>query len=332
MKIGIDLGGSKIEGIVMAGQGEILVRQRVPTPKGDYSKTLSAIAQICSELHDRARTLPGQMAGDGQSLEAVPAGTVAVDTAAQANMPVGIGTPGAQSYKTGLMKNCNSTCLLNKPLLEDLCDLLQVPVRMANDADCFALSEAIDGAGKDANVVFGVIIGTGTGGGLVVNRKLVCGPNGISGEWGHNPMPIYIGAMADLEPILVKRPRSCYCGKQDCIETYLSGPALQQDYYFLTGEEVSVEDVVEKAQQGEQISIRVLEAYYECLAMALSTLINTIDPECIVLGGGVSNIAGLSERVMELLPKYVFSDDLRTSVVLAKYGDSSGVRGAAWLW
>ena len=290
MRIGIDLGGTKIEGILMADSGDILQRYRVDTPQGDYPQTLQQIRSLIDQLTD-----------DKQ-------------------LPIGIGTPGAPSPETGLMRNANSTCLNGQPLQQDLEELLQRPVRVANDADCFALSEASDGAGKDANSVFGVIVGTGTGGGLVIQKQLLQGPNAIAGEWGHNPLPW---------PQENELPGpQCYCGKQGCVETWLSGPGLARDH----GGEIQAKEIIQQAKQGEKQALATLERYYDRMARCLALVINIVDPDVIVLGGGLSNVETLYNEVPRRLPRYVFSDTLKTQLKPPVHGDSSGVRGAAWLW
>lgn len=291
-RIGIDLGGTKIEGVVIADDGAILERQRVVTPAGDYAATIARVAELVESLkHSAGR-----------------------------RCSVGVGTPGALSPSTGLLRNANSVCLNDKPLDRDLAARLRRPVRIANDANCFALSEAIDGAARHANIVFGVILGTGTGAGIVVDGRLLNGPNAISGEWGHNPLPW----IRDEE-----RPGSpCYCGKRGCIETFLSGPGMASNY---TGD-VEAVDIVKLASAGDPAATKCLAEYQDRLARALASVINILDPDVIVLGGGLSNIATLYDRVPRLLPGYVFSDIVLTRLVKASHGDSSGVRGAAWLW
>jgi len=267
-RIGIDLGGTKTEAIALDAAGRAVFRKRVPTVRGDYGATLATIKALVDE------------AGEGS---------------------VGVGIPGALSHASGLVKNANSTWLIGKPLQHDLERTLGREVRIANDANCFALSEATDGAGAGAQVVFGVILGTGVGGGVVVRGRIVEGANSIAGEWGHNPLPL---PRAEDMPL-----RPCYCGRAGCVETYLSGPALERD-----GGEAA------------------LELYCERLARALAGVINILDPDVIVLGGGVSNIARLYDQVPKLWPPHVFSDHIATRLVPPKHGDSSGVRGAAWLW
>jgi predicted NBD/HSP70 family sugar kinase len=296
MRIGIDLGGTKIEGIALADDGRELARRRVVTPQGDYPATLCAVASLVAALE--------------------------VETGTRGS--VGIGTPGAISPATGLMKNSNSVCLNGKPLLRDFAAVLRHPVRLANDADCFALSEAVDGAAAGAPSVFGVIIGTGTGGGIVVNGSLLAGPNAIAGEWGHNPLP-WPNAEENPGP-------ACYCGKSGCIETFLSGPGLSRDHLARSGRELSGAEIAARAAAGEPEALETLERYADRMARALAGVINILDPEVVVLGGGVSNIDVLYRRVPELWGRYVFSDTVCTRLVPPRYGDSSGVRGAAWLW
>jgi fructokinase len=270
VRIGLDLGGTKLEGIALDDAGIPLARRRVATPRHDYGATVEAMAGLVRDLE----------------AETGRRGTV------------GVGMPGALSPATGLVKNANSTWLIGQPLDRDLSGLLERPVRFANDANCFALSEAVDGAAAGARVVFGVIVGTGTGGGIAVERKVLTGPNAIAGEWGHNPLPL---PRAEDLPL-----RDCYCGRKGCIETYLSGPALQKD-----------------PDMGR---------YEERLARALAGVINILDPGVVVLGGGISSVASLYTNVPVLWRPHVFSDQVKTRLARPVHGDSSGVRGAAWLW
>lgn len=296
MRIGVDLGGTKIEGIALAEDGKELARRRVRTPQGNYPETVQAVADLVAALEQDTGLIGS----------------------------VGIGTPGAISPVTGMIKNSNSVCLIGKPLQQDIEDLLKRAVRLANDADCFALSEATDGAAAGANNVFGVILGTGTGGGIVVNGRLVQGPNAIAGEWGHNPIPW---------PQWDEMPGPpCYCGKRGCIETFLSGPALARDHYNMTRRKYSAAELGALVNQGHHEASETLARYEDRLSRALATVINVLDPEFVVLGGGVSNIASLYVHVPKIWGKYVFSDAVLTKLVPAKHGDSSGVRGAAWLW
>ena len=276
VRIGIDLGGTKTEVIALADEGTELLRERVPTPRGDYGATVAAIVGLVTSAK-------AKVGGGGTAIS------------------VGVGIPGAESLATGLIKNANSTWLIGKPLRADLEAALQRPVRLANDANCFALSEAVDGAAAGAAVVFGVILGTGVGSGIAVNGQVLVGANAIAGEWGHNPLP-------GDETV---RPR-CYCGRSGCVETFLSGPALAAD--------------------GGADNEAAMQRYERRLARALAQVINILDPDVIVLGGGVSNLDRLYDRVPRLWGEYVFSDTVATRLVRNKYGDSSGVRGAAWLW
>jgi fructokinase len=295
MRIGIDLGGTKTEIAAFDATGAERLRRREPTPSNDYKATLALIARLVS---DAERELG-------------------------ARASIGIGTPGALSPSTGLMRNSNSTCLNQQPLKLDIQRLLGREVRMANDADCFALSEASDGAAAGAKSVFGVILGTGVGGGIVINSRVLEGPNAIAGEWGHNPLPW---------PLDDERPGpSCYCGKRGCIETFVSGPGLARDYAQQSGTAISTEDIVARSAI-ETTAAQALARYEDRLARALASVINIIDPEVIVLGGGLSNIKRLYKNIPALWGKWVFSDAVRTRLVSNRHGDSSGVRGAAWLW
>ena len=296
MRIGIDLGGTKIEGIALGPNGRELLRLRVPSPQNSYERTLEAIAGVVNDIESRLG-LSGS---------------------------VGVGIPGTISPATGLVKNSNSTWMNGQPLAEDLPRLLQRPLRFANDANCFALSEATDGAGAGARVVFGVILGTGTGGGIVADGKVLTGPNAIAGEWGHNPMP----APKDGE---WPGPR-CYCGRTGCIELFLSGPGLARDYASEGGGQASAVDIAQRASEGDAIAERCLARYEDRLARALSGVINILDPDVIVLGGGMSNVERFLARVPAIWRAHVFSDAVATRLVRAVHGDSSGVRGAAWLW
>lgn len=296
MQIGIDLGGTKIEGIGLDADTPIAVRRRVATPR-DYAGTLDAIARLVSEIE----------------AEAGRTGSV------------GVGIPGVVSHATGLVKNANSTWLIGRPLLADLEARLSRPVRVANDANCFTLSEAIDGAGQGFETVFGVILGTGVGGGIAIRRRIHEGPNQIAGEWGHNPLPWMTEEERAAAP-------ECYCGKYGCVETFLSGPALERDHALLSGARRSSQDIVRAAAAGDPHAIQTLERYGDRLARALAAVIDLLDPDAIVLGGGMSNLPGLPSAVSAALPRYVFSDTVLTKVVLNVHGDSSGVRGAAWLW
>ncbi len=296
MRIGIDLGGTKIEGIVLDQEGHERARLRTATPAGDYSGTLDAITRLVDDLERQAA-----IAG--------------LDT------PVGVGIPGSCSTATSLVKNANSTCLIGKPLEVDLMHALKRPVRLANDANCFAVSEASDGAGAGTGVVFGVILGTGVGGGIAINGKIIGGINAIAGEWGHNPLPW---------PSDDERPGApCYCGLNGCIETFLSGPALAADFKRASGLNHPPDEIVKLTSQAAEAT---LERYEQRLAKALASVINILDPDVIVLGGGLSNMARLYDAVPELWQQWVFSDRVDTRLIANQWGDSSGVRGAAWLW
>ncbi len=296
MRLGIDLGGTKIEIIALAEDGRVLLRQRVATPQGDYRATLAAIKGLVyvaeSELGQR--------------------GTV------------GVGIPGAESLATGLIKNANSTCLIGQALRSDLSTLLQRDVRLANDANCFALSEAIDGSGRSAQIVFGIILGTGVGGGIVIDRKVLVGANAIAGEWGHNPLPLPNAADLPLP--------DCYCGRQGCIESYLSGPALAADHLRHTGQELDAAEIERRAELGDAACETTLQRYESRLGRALAGVINLIDPEVIVIGGGLSKMPRLYRNLPNCCGAHVFSDVFCTQFLPPQHGDSSGVRGAAWLW
>ena len=296
LRIGVDLGGTKIEGIALAEDGRELRRRRLPTPSGDYSVTLRVVVEL-------VRTIEHELGARGT---------------------VGVGTPGALSRATGLLKNANSTCLNGRPVRQDLEALLGREVRIANDANCFALSEATDGAARDSEVVFGVILGTGVGGGIVVAHRLLVGANAIAGEWGHNPLPL--PGEADL-PL-----PDCYCGRRGCIETYLSGPGLAALHARSAGRASTPPEIVAEAAAGDAGAERTLQGYEDRLARSLANAINILDPDMIVLGGGMSNIDRLYINVPRLWQRYVFSDRVDTKFARNHHGDSSGVRGAAWLW
>jgi len=289
IRIGIDLGGTKTEAVALARDGSILLRRRVDTVQGSYHATIATIQALVAEI----------------------------EAALSCRASVGVGIPGAISPASGLVKNANSTWLIGKPLDRDLGEALSRPVRLANDADCFALSEASDGAAAGAPTVFGVILGTGVGGGIVVNGKLLSGPNAIAGEWGHNPLPW---------PTDQERPGpACYCGRSGCIETFLSGPGLARD----DSRGLSAAEI---ASGNDDHSLTSMARYEARLARALAQVINILDPHVIVLGGGLSKVARLYETVPKLWGPWVFSDIVATKLLPPKHGDSSGVRGAAWLW
>ncbi len=295
-RIGIDLGGTKIEGLLLGDDGRQVRRRRVPTPRDDYQGTLRAIRDLVSRLEE------------GEPSRAT----------------VGVGMPGTLSPATGLVKNANSVWLIGRPLVEDLERILRRPVRFANDANCFALSEATDGAARGARIVFGVILGTGTGGGLVVDGKVLVGCNAIAGEWGHNPLPW-------PEPGEWPGP-PCYCGRAGCIETFLSGPGLARDHEAVTGERLAAEEIGRRGESGDPACVGTLERHERRLARALASVVNVVDPDAIVIGGGLSRLREIYDGVPRLWVPYVFSDRVETRVVPPAHGDSSGVRGAAWLW
>ena len=296
IRLGIDLGGTKIELIALDADGAEVCRRREATPQGDYWGTLETIRQLVLRA-ERERGETGS---------------------------VGIGTPGAISRASGRLKNSNSVCLNGQPLIEDLQRVLDRPVRMANDADCFALSEASDGAAAGRPVVFGVILGTGVGGGIVVKGRLLQGPNAIAGEWGHNPLP---WPQADELP-----GPECYCGKRGCIETFLSGPGLARDFLQHAGQSLTGVEILARAESGDAEAELAFQRYEDRLARGLAHVINLLDPDAIVLGGGLSNCDRLYEEVPKRWGRYVFSDRVDTLLLPPRHGDSSGVRGAAWLW
>lgn len=296
MRIGIDLGGTKIEGILLDDSGAERRRQRVPTPRS-YDGTIGAIVRLVTDL----------------------------DQHAGIKATVGLGIPGAVTESTGLVKNANSVWLIGQPLVRDLSTQLDRDVRVRNDADCFALSEATDGAAAGAAIVFGVILGTGVGGGLIIHGHCVQGPNLITGEWGHNPLPW-------PTPEEFNDPPSCYCGKSGCIEAWLSGPGFAHDHLRRSGHALAPVDILAAAQTLEAHALFSVETYQHRLARALATIVNVIDPHIIVLGGGMSNVPRLAETLTRHIAQWVFSDTVLTRVVKNQHGDSSGVRGAAWLW
>lgn len=295
VRIGIDLGGTKSEVIALDSRGETLFRRRRPTPADDYPAILETLVQLVAEA----------------------------EACAGRRGRIGMATPGAVSQGTGLLKNSNTVALNGRRPDLDLAERLGREVRLENDANCFALSEAVDGAGSQASVVFGVILGTGVGGGLIIDRRILHGHNHIAGEWGHNPLPW---------PRARERPGPpCYCGRRGCIETFLSGPGLARDFEARTGAQSSAEDIVGAARDGSAPARASLIAYLDRLARGLATVINVLDPDVIVLGGGLSNISELYRELPSRLSHYTFSDTFDTPIVPAVHGDSSGVRGAAWL-
>lgn len=297
-RIGIDLGGTKIAGVVLDQRGKTVFEKRISTPSGDYPATIVAIVQIVNEL-------------------VVQTGNV--------DLSVGLGSPGAEHPVTGQITNANSTCLNGKPLRMDLQTVLNRPVRLANDADCLAMSEAMDGAAKHADSVFGVIIGTGVGGGLVVKQQLLSGINAIAGEWGHNPLP-WPDPEQELPGPL------CWCGKHGCLETWLSGPGLSADFIERGGDRHDAKTIVREAALGSSIAQDAITAYEQRLARGLAGIINILDPSVIVLGGGLSRIERLYHNVPCYWKDYVFSERIDTVLAPAQHGDASGARGAAWLW
>lgn len=295
-RIGIDLGGTKTEVILLNGNSQELFRTRIPTVRDDYPATLRDIAGLVVQ---------------------------AEAAAGQQNLPVGIGIPGTISRKTGWVKNANSTWLNGKPFQKDLSEFLQRDVKVTNDANCLAVSEATDGAGRGYDLVFAGILGTGCGAGVAFQGKPIVGPNGVAGEWGHNPLPWTSDADLNARP--------CYCGRAGCQETFLSGTGLCLSYQLTTGEKINGNEIVALAQSGNKIAATVLDAYFDQLARGLAAVINIMDPDVIVLGGGASNIAAIYTEVPKLLSKYVFGGECDTPIKPAVHGDSSGVRGAAWL-
>ncbi len=296
IRIGIDLGGTKTEIAALDESGRVVARRRAATPRGSYKETLKAVADLVERVE--------------------------IELGCRAS--VGMGTPGSLSRTTGLLRNSNSVCLNNKPLLQDMERLLGRPVRMANDANCLVLSEAADGAGSSAPVVFGVILGTGVGGAIAVEGRVLTGANAIAGEWGHNPLPW---------PRDEERPGSpCYCGRKGCIETFISGPAMTADHQAATGKILAPPEIASLAEAGDRQCRETMERYTGRLARALALVINIVDPDVIVLGGGLSNMERLYTEVPALWGEYVFSDRVDTRLVPAQHGDSSGVLGAARLW
>jgi fructokinase len=296
VRIGVDLGGTKTEIVALDDAGDVRHRARVATPAHSYEAIVACV---------------GELVGSAEQALGVRAS-------------VGVGTPGSLSPATGLMRNSNTQCLNGRPLDRDLSSALGREVRIANDANCFALSEATDGAGAGASVVFGVILGTGCGGGVVVHGRLINGATANTGEWGHNPLPW---------PASSELPGpACYCGKLGCIETFVSGPAISRDHAAHGGEALSVEEIATRAAQKDSRALETLERFVARLARALASVVNVLDPDVFVLGGGVSRLSGLSEAISARLPAHVFGDCVRTRIALAKHGDASGVRGAAWLF
>lgn len=295
LRMGVDLGGTKIEIVALDIDGKELFRKRLPTPR-EYEATLDTIVSLVNE----AETTLNQVGS------------------------VGVGIPGVISPFTGLVKNANSTWINGKPLDIDLGIRLNREVRVANDANCFAVSEAVDGAGAGKGVVFGVIIGTGCGGGIAINGRVHSGGNGICGEWGHNPLPW----MTKEE----FNSTSCFCGNHDCVETFISGTGFVRDYNQAGGDVLKGTEIMQRVEEGEPDAIAAFERYLDRLARSLAYVINALDPDVVVLGGGMSNVDAIYPRLPEILSKYVLGDECRTPIVQNLYGCSSGVRGAAWLW
>ncbi|MBI1216761.1 MAG: ROK family protein [Alphaproteobacteria bacterium] len=329
LRIGIDFGGTKTEIICLdARNGKELYRQRVPTARGDYAGTVKVFAGLVTQAEETLK-----MKGT-----------------------VGIGIPGTVTPETGLVKNANSTWIIGKPLQKDISEALGREVRMENDANCFAVSEATDGAGEGRELVFGVIIGTGCGGGIAVGGQAHRGLNSIGGEWGHNPLPYPRVAVKDAAPLFGHFEQApevkdrlenhyfadldtseypgplCYCGRRGCLETWISGTGFKNDYKRVTGESLSTHDIIANAHEGEEKAKAALARYIDRLSRALAQMTNILDPDVIVLGGGMSNVKPLYEEVPKTWGKYVFSDTVKTPILPAQHGDSSGVRGAAWLW
>ncbi|MEQ8321180.1 MAG: ROK family protein [Rhodospirillales bacterium] len=302
MRIGIDLGGTKIEGIVLDDEGTERARQRIDSPQGDYGATILSIKQLTESIAAKA--------------------DCPVDT------PVGIGIPGAISPRTRLVKNANSTWLIGHALDRDLAEALQRNVKLANDANCFAVSEAVDGAGKGHGMVFGVILGTGVGGGIAIDGQVHAGLNAIAGEWGHNPLPWPRDSLGVSE---LPGP-TCYCGKNGCIETFLSGPGFTRDFIAAGGPDLTATEIAVRAHTGDATAQEAIERYMDRLARAIAGVVNILDPDAIVLGGGLSRLGTIYDRLPGILSQYVFSDVCETPILKNRHGDSSGVRGAAWLW
>jgi fructokinase len=307
IRLGVDLGGTKIEAIVLNSAGETLFRERVPTPKDSYEGTLQAMVALIYRA----------------ALEVSRDYGMAVNVSDPKSLGIGLATPGALSLRTGLIKNANSMALNGQSLDKDLGRLLGREVKLANDANCLVVSEAHDGAAAGANVVFGVILGTGVGGGLVVHGKLILGANAIAGEWGHNPLPQF----PKNQPLKDENPSPCYCGHTGCIETWLSGTGFAK----VADLGISSHEIIERMRSGDIASMNAFAQYTDRLARALASVINVVDPDVIVLGGGMSLVDELYTEVPKRWLNYVFSDEIRTRLLKSKFGDSSGVRGAAWL-
>jgi len=298
LRLGVDLGGTKIEGALLDRRGGIVWRERVPTPQGEYQGTIDAIAGLVA----------------------------AADRAAGERLPLGLAFPGSISPRTGVQRNSNSTCLNGRPVLADLERAIGRRVRAENDANCFALSEASDGAAAGQGVVLGVILGTGVGGGVVVEGRVLRGRNGIAGEWGHAALP----RRGELER--GEASRGCYCGKVDCLEQWISGPAVEREHLARSGREWRLPEIARAAAAGDREATEAIDRLVHRLARGLAMVCDVLDPDAIVLGGGVGNLAVLYERLPEAISREVFSDSFDTAILRPRHGDSSGVRGAAWLW
>jgi len=296
MRIGIDVGGTKIEVMALGGDGAELLRRRVPTPRHSYEAVIEAIASL----------------------------VLAAEADLGERGTVGLAIPGIVSQKTGLVKNANSTVLIGHPLDKDLGGRLKRPIRAANDANCFALSEATDGAAAGREIVFGIIAGTGVGGGVCAHGKVLTGAHAIAGEWGHNPLPV-------ASPDELPGP-PCYCGKRGCIETWCSGPALSAQFEAATGRRLRPTEIAAAAERGDPAAAQTMDAYLERFARAIATLVNVLDPHAIVMGGGLSNIEAFYSDLPKRVERYGFNPEGETVIVRNRHGDSSGVRGAAWLW
>jgi len=314
MRFGVDLGGTKIEIIALDSNGREVYRHRVDTPQGNYTQTIGVIVQLIEQAK-KSLTYLNSEEEYSSSHKTLPT-------------TIGIGIPGAISLKTGLVKNANSVCLIGQPLQADLQKQLGQAVRINNDANCLTVSEATDGSAAGLAVVFGVIIGTGTGGGIAIHQNAITGVNAIAGEWGHNPMPCF----HNNHTVPNEHSVQCYCGQYDCIETFLSGPGMLNRYHLTGGFADSPREIVDFAAAGDKKAEQFMNRYEEWLAQGLASVINVLDPDAIVLGGGLSNIDRLYDNVPKLWQKYVFSDQVNTQLLKARFGDSSGVRGAAWLW
>lgn len=297
MRIGLDLGGTKIEGILLSDDGTIVQKIRIDTPGGNYRETVETLCGIANELQSVSET----------------------------SLPVGIGTPGALTNPEEVLKNCNSICLNGQPLKKDIEQILGYEIRMENDANCFALSEALYGSAKEVDTVFGVILGTGTGGGIVINKQLHTGPNAIAGEWGHNSLPSTVRELIDTD-------RTCYCGRRNCIETVLSGRGLAQTFQERFQQDIDAAQIAQLATAGDRDAIDCIQLYCQQLASCLATVVNVIDPDMIVLGGGLSNIDDLYRLVPAFMEDFVFTDNMQTRLSPPSFGDASGARGAACLW